>query len=455
MSENINKEESKNIDEVIVDTEVYYTLEEKPPLGEILLLGFQHMLAMFVGIITPPLIIAGVVGLNAADTTFFVSMALIVSGVTTFIQCYKVGPIGSGLLGVQGTSFNFVPMAIAAGNAGGLPLIFGMGLLASPVEFIMSRFLKKARKYFPPIVSGAVVMLIGLSLVEVGLTDLAGGSGAENFGNPLNLVLGTFVLIIIIIANRFGNGLIKAGAIAIGLVIGYIVSIFFGMVDFTTVAETGWFTVPVPLKFGISFDLAHLLPWILAYIITSVETIGDLTAIAETSGEDVDSDLHGKRLSGGLLADATGSALAAIFNSMPNSTFSQNTGVIQMTKIGSRVVGYAVAGILIILGLFPKIGALITVMPSPVLGGATIALFGMVATSGMKIAIKGGLTDRKVFILAISLALGLGVIMKPSAVAELPEWISTLLSSGILVGGITAFLLNLVLPKDEGEKYCD
>lgn len=437
------------------DVSTYYSLEEKPPLGETILLGFQHMLAMFVGIITPPLIIAGACGLDASQTSFFVSMALIVSGVTTFIQCRKFGPVGSGLLGVQGTSFNFVPMAVAAANAGGIPLVLGMALVTSPVEMLLSRFLKKARKYFPPLVSGAVVMLIGLSLIEVGLTDLAGGNGASNFGSPQNLILGAFVLIIIIIANRFGKGLVKAGAIAIGLIVGYIVSIFLGLVDFQAVADAGWFTVPIPFKFGMSFSWAHLLPWILAYIITAVETVGDLTAIAENSGEPIEGDLHSERLSGGMLADAIGSALAAVFNSMPNSTFSQNTGVIQMTKIGSRIVGYVVAVILVILGLLPKIGAIITVMPSPVLGGATIALFGMVATSGMKIAIKGGLNDRKVFILSISLALGLGVIMKPSAVAKLPEWLSTLLSSGVLVGAVIAFVLNLVLPKEEGETYCN
>ena len=230
-----DSEENLANEELTVET--YYSLEEKPPVGETILLGFQHMLAMFVGIITPPLIIAGAVGLNADQTGFFVSMALIVSGITTFIQCRKIGPVGSGLLGVQGTSFNFVPMAIAAGNDGGLALILGMALATSPVEMIFSRFLKKARKFFPPIVSGAVVMLIGLSLVEVGLTDLAGGSGAENFGSPQNLLLGSFVLIIIIIANRFGKGLIKAGAIAIGLIAGYIVSIFFFFFNFSEVAS--------------------------------------------------------------------------------------------------------------------------------------------------------------------------------------------------------------------------
>ncbi len=432
-----------------VKTDIIYRLEDKPPLGETILLGVQHMLAMFVGIITPPLIIAGVAGLNATETGFFVSMALIVSGVTTYIQCRRFGPVGSGLLGVQGTSFTFVPMAIASAEAGGLPLVLGMALVASPVEMILSRFLKKAQKLLPPIVSGTVVMLIGLGLIEVGLTDFAGGEGAADFGSPRNLLLGTFVLIIIIISNQFGKGLIKTGAIVIGMIAGYIVAIFLGMVDFTEVANAGWFTVPVPFKYGMSFSWSHLLPWVLAYLITAVETAGDLTAIAGTSGEPVSGKKHTDRLSRGMLADGIGSALAAVFNTMPNTTFSQNTGVIQMTKVGSRIVGYAVAIILIILGILPKIGALVSVMPAPVLGGATLALFGMVATAGIKIAVKDGLDDRKVFILSISIALGLGVTMVPEAVAELPDWLNTLLSSGVLVGAVTAFVLNLVLPERE------
>ncbi|GAB6137872.1 uracil-xanthine permease family protein [Halanaerobaculum tunisiense] len=437
-----------NLEDQTVNSDPIYKLEDKPPLGERLLLGFQHMLAMFVGIITPPLIICGVVGFNAIETSFIVNMTLIVSGITTYVQCTKLGPIGSGLLGVQGTSFTFVPMAIAAGNAGGLPLILGMSLVASVSEIIVSRFIKQVKKYFTPVVSGTVVMMIGLSLVEVGITDFAGGQGAENFGSPQNLMLGFFVLSIVIICNRFGGGLIKAGAIAIGMIAGYIVSIFLGLIDFGPVMEAGWFTIPVPLKYGIAFDWGHLLPFVLAYLVTSIETVGDLTAIASISDEPIEGELHAKRLSGGLLADACGSALAAIFNSLPNSTFSQNTGVIQFTKVGSRVVGVVVSGFLILLGLLPKFGAIISVMPAPVLGGATVALFGMVATSGIKIAVKNGLTDRKLFILAIALSFGLGVTMKPEVVEQLPNWLSTLVSSGVAVGAIFAFGLNLILPKN-------
>ena len=440
--------------EVVVEEEPVFGLLDKPPLIETALLGLQHMLAMFVGIITPPLIIAGVAGLNAAETGFFVSMALMVSGVTTYIQVTKMGPVGSGLLAVHGTSFTFVPMAIAAASQGGIPLVIGMGLVTSPVEMILSRFIKQTRKLFPPVVTGTVVMLIGLGLMEVGITDFGGGAGAENYGAPQNLLLGLFVLTIIIIANRFGKGLVKVGAVAIGLIIGYFVSIPLGLVDLTEVAEAGWLTIPQPFKYGISFDWALLAPWIMAYIITTVESIGDLTAVAEVSGEEVDNQQHIDRLSGGIMADGVGSALAAVFNSLPNSTFSQNIGVIQITRVGSKVVGIAVAAILFILGLVPKIGALVSVMPSPVLGGATIALFGMVATSGMKIVTKGGLTDRKIFILSIALSFGLGVTFRPEVVAQLPNILSTVLSSGITVGALIAITLNLILPKTEQKINC-
>jgi NCS2 family nucleobase:cation symporter-2/xanthine permease XanP len=435
--------------EVVVEEKPTFGLEDRPPFAETMLLGLQHMLAMFVGIITPPLIIAGVAGLNAAETGFFVSMALMVSGVTTYIQVTKFGPVGSGLLAVHGTSFTFVPMAIAAASQGGLPLVIGMGLITSPVEMILSRFIRQTRNIFPPVVTGTVVMLIGLGLMEVGITDFGGGAGAENYGAPQNLLLGIFVLTIIIIANRFGKGLVKVGAVAIGLIIGYFVSIPLGLVDLTEVAEAGWLTIPQPFKYGISFEWGLLAPWIMAYIITTVESIGDLTAVAEVSGEAVDNQQHIDRLSGGIMADGVGSALAAVFNSLPNSTFSQNIGVIQITKVGSKVVGLAVAAILFLLGLVPKIGALVSVMPSPVLGGATIALFGMVATSGMKIVTKGGLTDRKIFILSIALSFGLGVTFRPDVVAQLPEILSTVLSSGITVGALIAIALNLILPKEE------
>jgi NCS2 family nucleobase:cation symporter-2/xanthine permease XanP len=295
-------------------------------------------------------------------------------------------------------------------------------------------------------------MLIGLGLIETAITDIGGGVGASDFGNVQNLAIALFVLITIVIANIYGKGIIKAGAVAIGLVAGYLVAIPLGMVDFAPIVEAGWVTVPIPFKYGLSFNWALIIPWILAYIITTIETVGDLTAIAEVSGEPIEGKIHDERLKRGVLLDGVGSALAAVFNTLPNTTFSQNTGVIQFSKISSRVVGYGVAIVLILLGVFPKIGALVSVMPKPVLGGATIALFGMVAMAGMKIATKGGLSDKKMFILAFSLALGLGVTFRPDIVNQLPEWMAVVFSSNITVGFLTAFILNLLIPEPKKEK---
>jgi len=432
--------------------EVVYRLEDKPPFFETVILSIQHMLAMFVGIITPPLIIAGVAGLNPVETGYFVSMALIISGVTSFMQARKIGPLGVGMLAVQGTSFTFVPMAIVAANVGGLPLVLGMALITSPVEMILSRFLTQTRKIFPPVVSGTVVMLIGLGLIQTAVNDIGGGVGATDWGSVPNLLMALFVLIVIAIAHIYGKGIIKAGAVAIGLVAGYLLAIPLGMVDFAPVVESGWITAPIPFKYGLSIKWSLILPWILAYIITTVETVGDLTAIAEVSGEPVEGKVHDERLKRGILTDGVGSALAAVFNTLPNTTFSQNIGVIQLSKVASKVVGVGVAIVLMILGFFPKIGALVSVMPKPVLGGATIALFGMVATSGMRIALRGGLTDKKMFILAISLALGLGVTFRPDIVNQLPEWMAIIFSSNITVGALTAIVLNLLMPEPKNKK---
>lgn len=428
--------------------DAYYALEDRPPYGKRFLLALQHMLAMFVGVITPPILIASAAGVSAADTSFMVSMTLIMSGIVTFVQCRRVGPLGAGLLGVTGTSFTFVPMAMAAANAGGVPLVLGMAMATAPVEIILSRFLRQLRNLFPPLVTGTVVTLIGSTLIQVGMRDFAGGAGAENFGSLTNLLLGTFVLTIIIIASRFGKGIIKLGAIAIGLMAGYLVSIPLGLIDFAPVFSEGWITVPKPLHFGLDFDLAHLLPWMIAFVVTSIESIGDLTAIAETSGEPINGELHQERLSRGLLTEAIGSMVSALFNVMPNTTFSQNIGVIQITKVGSRAVGYLVAGLLIFLGLFPKIGALISVMPSPVLGGATLALFGMIASAGINIVTRDGFSDRTAFIFAISLSIGLGVTFHPDISNQLPSAIQVLFSSGVAVGAIIAVFLNVVIPQD-------
>ena len=429
-----------------------------------LLGGIQHVLAMFVGIVTPPLIVGGAIGLDTSSTAFLVSMSLFASGITTFIQVRRFGPLGSGLLSVQGTSFTFVNLSIQAGCAGGLPLIFGMTLAAAPVEMILSRFIHFARRLFPPIVTGSVVMLIGISLIEVGFTDLAGGAGAPDFGSPANLALGFGVMAVIVVLNRFGSGFIGTVSIALGIVAGYLAAAVLGMVDFSPIAGAGWLVIPRPLEFGLAFDVRYLIPWVIGYFITSIESIGDLSASSYVSRQPVEGPVFIRRLEGGILADGAGSFLAGLLNSMPNTTFSQNNGVIGLTGVASRRVGYAVSALLVLLGLFPWLATLITVMPAPVLGGATVIMFAMVAVAGLRIICADGINPRQEFILAVTLAVGLGVTMVPDTFSALENIscsspvlglglssLSTILQSGLAAGAITATALNLVLPGESSK----
>ena len=441
-------------------TTPFYGLDAKTDLATTLLCGIQHVLAMFVGIVTPPLILAGALGLSLEETAFFVSMALFASGLTTLIQVKKLGPLGSGLLSVQGTSFTFVPLAIQSGQAGGLPLIIGLTLIASPVEMILSRFIHVARRLFPPVVTGSVVMLIGSSLIEVSINDLAGGVGATDYGSASNLALGAFVTVTILLVNRFGGGFLKTSSIALGLIAGYVLALFLGRVDVTVARTAGWFMLPRPFQFGLAFDPIYLFPWIIGYFLTTIESIGDLTATSAVSREPVQGPTFIRRLQGGILADGVGSFIAGVFNSMPNTTFSQNNGVVSLTGVAARRVGYVVAALLISLGLFPKLAALVGLMPRPVLGGATIVLFTMVTIAGLRIVASSGWTKRSEFILAITLSLGLGVSMVPEWVAQLDQTsdhvvaaiflssIKVVLASGLAVGAIAATLLNLLLPHD-------
>ncbi|MDD5556786.1 MAG: nucleobase:cation symporter-2 family protein [bacterium] len=426
----------------------FLDIDFRPPFRRGILVAFQHMLAMFVGIITPPLIIARALGLGVAETGFFVSMALFASGATTYIQARRFGPLGSGLLCVMGTSFAFVPVCLQAGAMGGLPLILGMGIAVAPVEAALSRVLRRARRVFPPIVTGTVVTLIGLSLIRVGMTDLAGGFGSPDFGSPRNLAIGFSVMLAIIMLSRFGRGLVQVGAILLGLAAGYAFCALLGMVDFSHVAEAGWISVPVPLRYGLRLDARLLIPFAIAYVVTTVESIGDITAVCAVSRLPVTGDSYWSRLRGGILSDGIGSALAGLFNSLPNTTFSQNIGVIQLTGVACRSVGLMVAAILALLGVLPKLAAIVSVMPAPVLGGATITMFGLVAAAGIRIAVGAGLAGRNLIIFASSTAVGLGVEFVPEALGGLPELARTALGSGLNMGAVFALALNLILPED-------
>ncbi len=435
--------------------ELIYGLNDRPPLRETLFAALQHLLAIFVAIITPPLIISSELKFDLETTGFLISMSLFVSGIATFIQCRRFGPIGTGLLCVQGTSFSFISPIIGAGALGvvsgrmnvelGLSYIFGACMVASVVEMIVSRLLPYTRKIITPLVSGIVVALIGMCLIKAGISSCGGGQSAVDagtFGSLENLGLALLVLVSIIIFNRSNNRFLRMASIVLGLLIGSVVAYALNMIDFSNIKGAASLNIPVPFKYGLNFDVGSIIALGLIYLVTAVEAFGDITANSLISGEPVEGPVFMKRAQGGVLADGFNSFLAAVFNSFPNSIFAQNNGMIQLTGVASRYVGYFIAAALVLLGLFPVVGKVFSLIPDPVLGGATLLMFGTVAAAGIRIIASTEITRKAVLVMAISFAMGLSVELVPGILDKMPGIIKSIFSSGITTGGLTAILAN-------------
>lgn len=435
--------------------ELIYGLNDRPPIRETIFAALQHLLAIFVAIITPPLIISSALKFDLDTTGFLVSMSLFVSGLATFIQCRRFGPIGAGLLCIQGTSFSFISPIIGAGMLGmingkmniemGLSYIFGACLVASIVEMVVSRLLPYTRKIITPLVSGIVVSLIGMCLIKAGINSCGGGQlavDAGTFGSMQNLGLALLVLVSIIFFNRSNNRFLRMGSIVLGLLIGCVAAYALNMIDFSSLKGSGSLNIPVPFKYGLNFDLGTIIGIGLIYLVTAVEAFGDITANSLISGEPVEGPVFLKRAQGGVLADGFNSFLAAVFNSFPNSIFAQNNGMIQLTGVASRYVGYFIAGALVLLGLFPVVGKVFSLIPDPVLGGATLLMFGTVAAAGIRIIASTEITRKAVLVMAISFAMGLSVELVPGILDKMPDIIKNIFSSGITTGGLTAILAN-------------
>ena len=425
-----------------------YGLNDRPPLKDTVFAALQHLLAIFVAIITPPLIIAGALKLDLETTGFLVSMALFASGVSTFIQCRRIGPIGCGLLCIQGTSFSFIGPIISAGLTGGLSSVFGACIAASSVEMLISRVLKYTRRVITPLVSGIVVTLIGMSLIKVGISACGGGEAAKadgSFGAMEHVGLAALVLVLIIFFNRSSNRYLRMSSIVIGLAAGYVLAWALGMVDFSSVQSFSGINIPVPFRYGISFDISAVIGLALVYLITAIEAYGDITANSLISNEPIEGEKFVKRASGGILADGFKSMLAGMVNSFPKSIFAQNNGMIQLTGVASRYVGYFIAGFLMLLGLFPAVGLVFSLMPDSVLGGATLLMFGTVAAAGIRIIASQKIDRKATLVMALSFSFGLSVELVPEILCQLPETVRNIFSSGITTGGLTAILANLLI----------
>lgn len=432
------------------NTTIIYGLEDRIPLGPSVLVGVQHVSAMVVGTVTPPLILAGALKFSQADTAYLVSIALLASALGTFLQCRRRGPVGSGLLSVTGTSFAFLQPLMLAGQAGGLALMLGLSCVTAPLLIVLAPLVSRLRRVFTPLVSGVVVLLIGTSLIPTAFYGLA--TPVRPDAPPwLGLVIGLVVIVVIVGAQATGRAWARIAGAALGVIAGCILCGLFGGLHAPEATGGAWFTVPHLFPHGFAFDWKFVPPFAFIYLVSMLEAIGDITATSQLSGLPGKGPDHWKRLSGGVMADGITSTVAALFGGFPSATYAQNNGVIQITGVASRRVGYVMAVILAVLGLVPAVGRWITVLPPPVLGGLALMMFGLVAVAGIRLLLSAGLGQREGVIVALSLGVGLGLPTQPTLLTSLPGWLHALLESGISAGGLTALLLTITWPsKEEG-----
>ena len=426
-----------------------YELEGRVPLKQAIPLGIQHVLAMFLGNVSPLIIVCGLLDIPLETKSMLIQNSMFVAGIATLIQLYPFFRVGSGLPVVMGTSSGFIGTQNAIGATYGYSAIMGASLVGAVLEMVLGFFIKPLRKLFPPIVTSLVVISIGLSLLPVGIKYFAGGAGSADFGSPKHLIVGTVVILVIIVLQNFTKGFIKTSAILIGIIVGYILSIVMGMVDFTAVKEASWISLPKPFAMGFEFRLDAIISMAIMYIATTVETIGDISAIAVGG---LDREATDKELSGGVVADGVSSFIAAIFGVAPNTSFSQNVGLVAVTKVVNKFVIMTGAVFLILAGFFPKLSAVLSVMPQSVLGGAAVIMFAMIFVSGLQSLFREKLDGRNGLIVALAIGIGVGIGNVPEVLAQCPEWVSNIFAqNGIIMTFVVATVLNLILPRNNEE----
>ena len=444
------------------------------PLRQAIPLGMQHVLAMFVGNLTPLMIICGICGITAEQPALYVTLlqnAMLAAGVITLIQLWSIGPIGGQVPVIMGTSSGFlgVMRGVAASMGGGVmaySAILGAAMVGGVCEAALGFFIKPLRKFFPPVVTGTVVLAIGLSLIGVGVNSFAGGSGAKDFGSLPNLLLGLLVLIVIVALKHFTKGITSTSCILCGIIVGYIAASLMGLalphqltdsegavynaawyVNWSKIGEAAWVSVPRIMPVKPSFDLHAILSILIMFLVTAVETIGDISGCIEGG---MGREATAKELSGGVVCDGVGSVISALFSSLPTTSFSQNVGLVTMTKVVNRMALTCGAVFLVLAGLSPKLAAVISIMPQSVLGGAAVMMFASIAVSGIKLLTKHGITNRVVTIVSIAMGLGYGLGATAGALTGLPQGVQLIFGgSGIVPAAILAIMLNIVIPKEQ------
>ena len=423
-----------------------------PPMGQAAPLGLQHVLAMFASNVTPSIIVAGAAGLQfgGAEQVYLIQMAMLFAGIATLFQTVGFGPVGARLPIMQGTSFAFVGVLAGIAATQGLGVALTSCIIGGLIHFALGSVIANIRYLFPPLVTGLVILAIGLYLVPVGIKYAAGGAAdfqmaAESFGSLMHWTVALTVIVVALGFKFMTKGILSNAAILLGLIAGYLVAFMFGMVNFAAVGKASWVTGLQTLPYGFEFNLGAVIGVTLVSIVSAVETVGDTSATAKAGAGREATD---EEISGATYADGLGTAVAGVFGGLPNTSFSQNVGIVGMTGIMSRHVVTIAGAIMVLCGLVPKIGAVIASMPLPVLGGGVIVMFGMVAAAGLNVLSEIKMSRRNMIIIALSLSIGLGFNLVPSAVQYLPGIWKTLATSAVAPTAFLAIILNQILPEE-------
>ena len=431
-----------------------FQLDGIPKFSQALPLALQHVVAMIVGCVTPAIIVSNVANLSTADRVILIQAALVVSALSTLLQLFPIGKkngfrLGAALPVIMGISFAYVPSMQSIAADYGVPAILGAQIVGGVVAFIVGAFVMQIRKFFPPLITGTVVFTIGLSLYPTAINYMAGGTSSPTYGSWQNWTIAFITLVVVTVLNHFGKGIFKLASILIGIIVGYVVSLFFGMVDFASIGSAAAFQVPQPLHFGIMFEPSSCIAIAILFAINSIQAIGDFTAT--TSGS-IDREPTDKELQGGIMGYGVTNILGALLGGLPTATYSQNVGIVTTTKVVNRCVLGLTAVILLAAGLIPKFSALLTTIPQCVLGGATVSVFASIAMTGMKLVMSEEMTYRNSSIVGLAAALGMGISQATAALSTFPSWVVTIFGrSPVVVATIVAVLLNIILPR-EGQK---
>ena len=427
-----------------------FQYEGVPPLGQTIPLGLQHVVAAVVGIVTPAIMIAGTCGITGADQTLLIQVSLLVTAVATLLQLFPIGPVGSRLPVIMGISFAYVPTLQAIGGEFGLPAILGAEIVGGIVAILFGIFVKQIRVLFPPLVTGTVIFTIGLSLYPTAIKYMAGGVGKPDYASPKSWAVAIITFLVVLFLNNFTKGVLKLGAILWGMIVGYIISIPLGLVDFSAVGQAGVFQVPMPMHFPIEFQPSAIVSLAIVYMVNAVQTIGDLSSTTIGGMDRMPTD---KELRGGIIGQGVMSVVGALFGGLPTASYSQNVGIVTVNRVINRAVFAFAAIVLAVAGFVPKISSVLTTIPQSVIGGATVSVFAMITMTGVSMITSEKFDMRARTVVGLSVAMGVGISQVSGCLAGFPQWVTMVFgSSPVVVTAIMAIFLNLILPKTDSAK---